>query len=294
MAADSTPGSHHRNLFFQYGKAAIHRYHRLHLYGKAFIWLVILFYIAFGVFVIIVTPARIAQFLYDQAKLLAATRFGWVALLLSIICISFPPLIGHTTLVTLCGFAYGMKGFYIAFAGSILGSALVFVVLRFLFTEKIRSWSAQNEKWQALEAVVRSKGLPLIVLIRVSPFPPWVYANSLFASIEPVKLWQFVAATCFITPKLLLYVFMGSKMAALSDGDQRDRMDTHDKIINGLFLAGSLVIAVFTSWLVYNLVQNHIRHLHGVDPETDELAAEAIEDFDEDAPLLSPTASHRV
>ena len=40
--------------------------------------------------------------------------------------------------------------------------------------------------------------------------------------------------------------------------------------------------------VVYNLVQNHIRHLHGLSAETDEMAAEAIEDYDEDAPLLSP------
>jgi anthranilate/para-aminobenzoate synthase component II len=39
---------------------------------------------------------------------------------------------------------------------------------------------------------------------------------------------------------------------------------------------------------VYTLVQSHIRHLHGLPAETDELAAEAIEEFDEDAPLLSP------
>ncbi|EEB88373.1 hypothetical protein MPER_13825, partial [Moniliophthora perniciosa FA553] len=50
----------------------------------------------------------------------------------------------------------------------------------------------------ALEAVVRAKG----------PFPPWVYANSLFA---------FVVATLFVFPKLLLHVFIGSRMAALSD-----------------------------------------------------------------------------
>ena len=45
---------------------------------------------------------------------------------------------------------------------------------------------------------------------------------------------------------------------------------------------------------VYNLVQNHIRHLEGVPPEVDELAAEAIEDYDEEAPLLSsPTHDSR-
>jgi len=39
---------------------------------------------------------------------------------------------------------------------------------------------------------------------------------------------------------------------------------------------------------VYNLVQGHIRHLEGFPAEVDELAAEAIEDYDEEAPLLSP------
>lgn len=120
------------------------------------------------------------------------------------VLISFPPCIGHTTTVTLCGFAYGMKGFFIAAGGSLVGSATAFAVLRFLFSRRLRKWSSSNEKWQALEAVVvrshifsfhtrrwgvylsfplsqEAKGLPLIVLIRASPFPPWVYANSLFA-----------------------------------------------------------------------------------------------------------------
>ena len=33
-----------------------------------------------GIFIIVVTPARIAQFVYDQARILASTRFGWLAL----------------------------------------------------------------------------------------------------------------------------------------------------------------------------------------------------------------------
>jgi hypothetical protein len=32
-----------------------------------------------GIFIIIVTPARIAQYSYDKARLLAATPFGWLA-----------------------------------------------------------------------------------------------------------------------------------------------------------------------------------------------------------------------
>ena len=40
-----------------------------------------------------------------------------------------------------------------------------------------------------------AKGLPLIILIRFSPVPPWVYSNALFASINSVAFWQFMVAT---------------------------------------------------------------------------------------------------
>ena len=49
-----------------------------------------------------------------------------------------------------------MKGFYIVLAGSVLGSAIVFVVLRFLFSERLRRWSSTSDKWTALETVVVS------------------------------------------------------------------------------------------------------------------------------------------
>jgi hypothetical protein len=44
-------------------------------------------------------------------------------------------------------------------------------------------------------------------------------------SIGPVKLWQFVVAQAFVFPKIFLSVFIGSRAAALADGDQRDKMD---------------------------------------------------------------------
>ena len=47
-----------------------------------------------------------------------------------------------------------MQGFYIASAGSLIGSALSFAALRFLFSARLREWSEHNQKWQALEAVV--------------------------------------------------------------------------------------------------------------------------------------------
>lgn len=131
-----------------------------------------------GAFIFIVTPAKIAQYLYDKASALAEIRYGYLALglamckpstifsniklrtpyssLYNVVVASFPPLIGHTTLAGLCGFAYGMNGFFISAAASVMGSAAVFVILRYLFSERIRRWTGQNKKWQALESVIVS------------------------------------------------------------------------------------------------------------------------------------------
>jgi hypothetical protein len=65
-------------------------------------------------------------------------------------------MIGHTTLLNLCGFAYGMKGFLIAAPASVIASTIVFVALRYLFSHALRSWSVKNETWKALEAVIVS------------------------------------------------------------------------------------------------------------------------------------------
>ncbi|KAF5393707.1 hypothetical protein D9757_000113 [Collybiopsis confluens] len=266
-----------------YLSLVLNRYKRLGTFGKANLT------IPMGVdqltAIIVLTPARIFQFLYDEATKLSHTKFGF--LLLAALILSFPPMIGHTTLVTICGFAYGWKfGFLIAAVASIISSATVFLLLRLLFSHRLRKWTTKHKKFQALEMVVREKGLPLILLIRVSPLP-WVYSNLLFSSIEAVKLWQFVVATTFLCPKFLLHAFIGSKMAALSDGNQRKDMDLSTKILNGCLVGGGILIAIFTSWFIYTLVQSRIRELEAVPSDVDELAAEAIEDFDEEAPLLA-------
>lgn len=267
-------------------KVAWNRYKKLNIRSKLLLWSLILFYIALGAVILYIGLDRIAQTMYDLAQKISHYQFGWVLLLLLLIIISFPPCIGHTTTVTLCGFAYGMKGFPLAAAGSLIGSALAFIVLRLLFGKRLRKWSAENEKWRALEAVIHAKGLPLIMLIRASPFPPWVYANSLFASIQTVRLWQFVVATTVVFPKVALHTFIGSRLASLSDGETRSHMDTQTKIMNTCLVVGGLLIAIITSWIIYRSMEQHMRHLKGISPTIDELAVEAVEEAGEGAPLL--------
>jgi len=95
-----------------------------------------------------------------------------------------------------------------------------------------------------------------------------------------------MVATLFVFPRLSLYVFIGSRAAALSDGEQRSYMDTHTKVLNGAVIVVGLLIALASGWFVYRLMQKHIRQQEAFSDETGHLVTDTPEDAEEDAPLL--------
>lgn len=73
-----------------------------------------------------------------------------------IVVTSLPPMVGYSTCVTVCGFAYGLEGYYVAGPATLVGSGIAFIVLRLLFKRQVGEWTSKNEHWQALEQVIVS------------------------------------------------------------------------------------------------------------------------------------------
>lgn len=87
-------------------------------------------------------------------------------------------------------------------------------------------------------------------------------------SIQSVALWQFFLATFVVFPKIAIFVFVGSRLADLSDGETRSHMDTSKsfvfsatnssslhtpastvtKILNISISVGGVIIAAVASW----------------------------------------------
>ena len=81
-----------------------------------------------------------------------------------------------------------------------------------------------------------------------------------------MALWQFFLATFVVFPKIAIFVFVGSRLASLSDGEQRSHMDTSEllyacqhvtvltahlaatKILNISISVGGVLIAAVASW----------------------------------------------
>ncbi|KAG2360435.1 Golgi apparatus membrane protein TVP38 [Suillus spraguei] len=249
-----------------------------YLVKKPLIWIIVLFYVCSATFIIAVTPARIAQFIYDIAQRLRHLPYGYMILIVVMIVASFPPFFGHGSLLNLFGFIYGMRGFYPAVVGTLAASIIVFVTLRLMFAKRLRLRTSTNERWRALEAVIRSRGTPLIILIRMSSVLPWAWSNSLFASIASVSLLQFFIATLFLLPNVFVRVLVGSRVAGFFDRTQRSRMYAQTKVLNSFLIIGGILSTVLASSLVYYFIQKEIKRLRASSSsERDEIAAEEFE-----------------
>ncbi|SGY18278.1 BQ5605_C015g08027 [Microbotryum silenes-dioicae] len=209
--------------------------------------------------VIYLTPVQLFAWMADWAATLSDMGpSGRLVLLSLIILTSFPPLFGYGTTITLCGFAFGtFQGWIIAALGCVIGGCLSFVVTR----KMIGSFApmlAREPTFVALGRAVRVKGLGLCILIRLCPFP-FPYSNAFFASIETVTLFQFFLSTLCITPKLLLHVWIGSRMFLFADPDSRNRMDPRAKFVNLVFVVMGSVMGMLTSWYLYRLTMTYVQ-----------------------------------
>ncbi|TNY18976.1 hypothetical protein DMC30DRAFT_26062 [Rhodotorula diobovata] len=244
-------------LAIEYAEAAMARYHALSRGGKTvvlgMVGLNLLFFVAFWT----VGPERIAEQFAALADQIAASPYGWAILFGIIIVTSVPPLIGYGTAQTLVGFAYGVwPGFLISASSCLGGGAFAFLVVR-RFIRYFAPFLQRDSTHQALSRAVRAKGLPLMMMLRLAPFP-YPYSNAFFASIETVTLGQFVVATLAITPKLLLHVFIGHRTYLFADPSSRHSMDPVSKWLNGAFLVVGTVLGAGTSWYLYRLTMRYV------------------------------------
>lgn len=144
--------------------------------------------------------------------------------------------------MTLIGFSYGFwpTGILLGMAASMTGSAVAFLSVRTFFSKWMQSFGAEkSEKWQAFSHVVKAKGLPLIIMIRWCPLP-WAIGNGLFASIPTVSFPAFLLANLLLQPRLLVTVFIGSRMGSFVDDKPKDSLT---KWIN----AGSILLGLSVS-----------------------------------------------
>lgn len=155
---------------------------------------------------------------------------GWLSIFLFTFLSAFPPVIGYSTAVTLAGFVYGFPlGWPIVASANVLGSIAAFRTSRGIFSGYVHGLVGQDRRFRALAYVLKQDGLWTLVLIRLCPLP-YSISNGFLSTIPSIGMRTFGAATALATPKLLVHVFIGSRLALLAE--EGDKMSARDRAIN--------------------------------------------------------------
>lgn len=107
---------------------------------------------------------------------------------------------------------------------------------------------ATDKRFAALSLTLKHDGVKLLVMIRLCPLP-YSVSNGALSTFPTVTAAKFAVATAFTTPKLLIHVWIGARLAALAeDGGE---MDLKTKMMNYFSIALGVLAGVGTGWFIY-------------------------------------------
>lgn len=147
------------------------------------------------------------------------------------------------------GFAWGaLGGFAIAVPAATLAATCAFLVSRFFFSGRFRSWLLHRPRLHAVERAVNEKGAPLVFLLRLSPMLPFPVLNYIFG-LTLIPYRAFALATFIgMMPITFMWTYVGSLGAELGglDGDTPGKLGAA-KI--GFGVVGGLVTLAVSIWV---------------------------------------------
>ncbi|KAF2970911.1 hypothetical protein GQX73_g2700 [Xylaria multiplex] len=183
---------------------------------------------------------------------------GWVLLFLLSSLAAFPPLIGYSTTITIAGFIFGFpRGWFIVAGATVLGSTASFIASRTVLSSYVQRLVGEDRRFVALGQVLRHDGLLVLTAIRFCPLP-FSLSNGFLATIPSISPGSFALATTLSTPKLLIHVFIGDRLAQLAESDD---MPLGTRIINYLSILFGLVIGIAVGWFVYQRTMRRAKEL---------------------------------
>ncbi|KAL1868776.1 Tlg2-vesicle protein [Paecilomyces lecythidis] len=174
---------------------------------------------------------------------------AYFVLWLLIFGVSFPPLVGWSTLGTICGFVFGIwKGWLIYMTATVVGSTCSFIVSRTVLSGFVKRLMENDKRFAALALTLKYDGLALLCMIRLCPLP-YSVCNGAISTFPTVHPLMYGLATAIISPKLLVPAFIGSRIRILSENNEK--MSAGSKAVNIISIIITVAIGLFTGLYIY-------------------------------------------
>ncbi|SCU77563.1 LADA_0A01090g1_1 [Lachancea dasiensis] len=235
----------------------IDHFQRLPAWKKFLVVIAILLQMTLTILVLVFHD-KILHAMITASKELRARWYTPLVCVLLVFGVSFPPLIGFSLLSVTVGIIYGVSflGWFILFIGSLSGSISAFVLFKTLLRSQAERLAHANAKFEALASTLQDDdGYWMLALIRLCPFP-YSFTNGAIAGIYGVTLKNFSLANVLTSPKLLMYLFIGSRLKNMGeDSSASSRIfDVVSILITGIILA-------LTTWLLYTKAKRRYQEM---------------------------------
>ncbi|TVY30385.1 Golgi apparatus membrane protein [Lachnellula hyalina] len=230
--------------------------------------------LVFGI-LFLVYSERIFGFLAPAAKKWHSVTGGWIILWLMTFSCAFPPLIGYSTSVTIAGFVYGFpNGWFIVASATIVGSLASFMASRTVLSSYVHRLVGQDKRFEALALTLKHDGLKILCMIRFCPLP-YSLSNAAMSTFPTVNPLSFALATAISSPKLLIHVFIGSRLAVIAESEG-GKMDAGTKAINYISIIVGGVLGVAVGWIIYQKTIARARELEIEELEDGQRAGDVV------------------
>lgn len=174
---------------------------------------------------------------------------GWLLVWVATFLVAFPPLIGYSSACTVAGFIYGFPlGWPIVATASVAGSTAAFIASRTVLAGYVDRLVGRDKRFVALGQVLRHDGLGVLALVRFCPLP-YSLSNGFLATVPSIAPASFALATAFASPKLLVHVFIGSRLAVLAE--KGDEMRLGDRLVNYVSMVVGMGVGMGVGFFIY-------------------------------------------
>lgn len=178
--------------------------------------------------------------------------FLWTVFLVTI-------LIPYSTIATVVGYAFSKVygsvwaviavGTVVIFFGSFIGSFIAFLLGRYLCRNLVKKCMEKSLILQAIEKTMQTKGLRLMLLMRLSLLIPFNVSNYVLGG-TPVNWKDYLMSNIGILPLVIFFVYLGSTFSNIQDFlNGRQAIDTMQIVV--MSLGGLLVLCVLLAISCY-------------------------------------------
>jgi uncharacterized membrane protein YdjX (TVP38/TMEM64 family) len=135
-----------------------------------------------------------------------------------------------------------VKGSLVVIVGATLGACTAFLMARTILRMRVEHFVARRPGVAAVDRAVGRDGVKLMLLCRVSGFPPFTWVNYAFG-LTKVSFVQYLATTCAgIIPGVLAFSYAGAAGASALSGDG-------NRIALAVTAAGAVLVSAYVARL---------------------------------------------